>query len=221
MRERSTPEGRAAQRKSYSDQLAGRSVAGVTWGECVAQVERVGCPHGVVAVARKPEARPALEGARTWWNVQRSGKPVALFTGGTGSGKTVAAAWLAIKFADSRKWWSGAPTGPEKHPLVWLEAESIARLSLLRDEDEALIERCGAAEFLIVDELPLAGGKAGLLALTQLLSRRIDSRKPLVITTNVAKSDEFREPLGAHFADRLMTAFVVRSGKDSYRGRAA
>lgn len=219
MRERATPEGREAQRKRYLDELNGRTSAGVSWGECVSQVERVGCPHGVVAIARRPEPRLAFDRAKTWWNQHRGAQPALVLSGGTGTGKSVAAAWVAIKFAEARRWWSNAPTGPAKFPLVWLPADNLARLSLLRDEDEELLERCGAAELLVVDELSAFGGKAGMLALSQLLTRRLDSRKPLVITTN-AGAMELAVPLGAHFVDRLNTACIVKLDEKSQRRRS-
>lgn len=218
IRERSTPEGREAQRKDYLDGVTSRDAKRVTWGECVAQVERVGAPHHVLSVARKPDSRFTLEGAKRWWNITRSGKPTLLLSGDTGTGKSVAAAWCAIKYAEARHWWISKPTGDARVPLVWIPADNIARLSLLRDEDEALLERAGAAELLVVDELGAMGGKAGLLALAQLLARRIDSGKPLVVTTNTS-GEELSVALGRHVVDRLRTAHVVKSTEKSQRGR--
>jgi len=216
MRERATPEGREAQRKAYLDGVSSRDTGRVTWGECVSQVERVGCPHHVLSVARRPEARLTSEGAKHWWNVARGGKPTLLLSGDTGTGKSVAAAWCAIKYAEARKWWVNQPSGPAKATLVWIPADNLARLSLLRDEDEALLEQAGACEFLVVDELGALGGKAGLLALAQLLARRIDSGKPLVITTNTS-GEELQVALGRHVVDRLKTAHIVKSAEKSMR----
>ena len=211
-----TPEGKAQWLKDYREGVAGVNSKDVTWGECVAQVERAGCPHHVLAVARRPEAKMTSDGAKHWWNVARSGKPTLLLSGTTGTGKTVAAAWCAIKYAEARKWWVGQATGENRIPLVWIPADNLARLSLLRDEDEALIERAGAAEFLVVDELGAMGGKAGLLALAQLIARRVDSGKPLVITTNTS-GEELATAFGRHVVDRMRTAHLVKSAEKSMR----
>jgi hypothetical protein len=207
MRERSTPEGREAWLKRYRGSIG--DAPQVTWGQCVSQVERTGCPHEILTVARKPESRLALEGAKDWWSNRRSTHPTMLLSGMTGRGKTVAAAHVAIKFAEARKWWLGAPSGPSRPALVWLTADLIARKALLDDNDEAVLERAGACEFLVVDEVPATGAKAGLLALGQLIARRIDSGKPMVVTTN-ADGPTLREPLGAHVVDRFKRAFIVK-----------
>lgn len=219
MRERSTPEGREAWFRRYRAGVGAAPSDVSIWREAVTQVLRAGCPPGIAETARRPEPRLAMESARHWWNAMRGGKPAVCFTGGTGTGKTVAAAWLAVKWAAQRKWWVGQPSGTMKPPLVWLVADDLARLSLLRDDDEQLIEMAGAAEFFVCDELPAIGGKAGLLALTQLLCRRLDSRKPLLITTN-AKGKELSIALGAHFADRLKAAHLIEAGTHSMRGAA-
>lgn len=216
MRSRATAEGRATWLKGYRDELAGRSVEQVTWGECVAQVERVGVPHLTLTFARRPEANPALEGAKSWWNRTRAAKPSLLLSGSSGSGKSVAAAWCAIKYAEARRWWLGQPSGPLPNALVWLDAEEVTRLNLLRDEDESLVDRAGSADLLIVDDLGALGGKAGLLAMSQLLARRMDSGKPLVVTTNTSGA-ELSVALGRHVVDRLKLAHVVKLDEKSRR----
>lgn len=218
MRERATPEGRARQRQEYQEALAGRSTGQVTWGECVSQVERVGAPHFTLTVSRKPQSNAALEGAKQWWNRTRSAKPTLLLSGTTGSGKSVAAGWVAIKFAEARKWWVGQPSGPMPTSLVWLDAEEVTRLNLLMDDDERLVERAGAAEFLVIDDLGALGGKAGLLAMSQLIARRVDSGRPLVVTTNTSGA-ELAVALGKHVVDRMRQAHVVKLDEKS--GRAA
>lgn len=219
MRERRTPEGRAAWVQRYRNEVSGHTDNQVSWGECVAQVERVGAPHFTLTVARKPEPRTALDGAKQWWTRLRGGKPTLLLSGTTGCGKSVAAGWVAIKFAEARRWWVGQPSGPMPTALVWLDAEEVTRLNLLREEDEALLERAAAAEFLVIDDLGALGGKAGLLAMSQLVARRIDSGKPLVVTTNTSGA-ELAIALGRHVVDRLKLAHVVKLDEKSMRGAA-
>lgn len=216
MRRRQTPEGREEVREEYRAQLAGRSIERVSWGECVAQVERSGCPHETVRAARAPQPWPAMASAKDWWSRVRGAKPTILFSGGTGVGKSVAAAHLCAKFAEARKWWTSAATGSSNMPLVWFDAGELARQALLRDVDQYLIQRAEVAEMLVVDELGVSGAKSGLLALGQLLARRIDSGRLTIITTN-ASGETLKEPLGAHVVDRMKRAHVVKLDEKSRR----
>ena len=206
-----------AARKAYRDELLGAGVSRVSWGECIAQVERAGCPHLTAAAAKKPEPKKAIVGARQWFAEIRTRQPMLVLSGLTGAGKSVAAAHVAARYAELRKWWVDAPSGGHRSPLVWLMGDELARLALIPDNTADFIAKAEAAEFLVVDEVGTQGAKAGQLALAQLIARRADSGRLTVITTN-ANSAELSEPLGAHVVDRLKRAHVVKSNEPSMRG---
>lgn len=218
MRAGRTPEGLEAQRKAYRDAIAGVNASRSSWGECAAQVERAGCPHLTAAAARKPEQRRVLDGAKRWWTDAKARTPLMLLTDETGTGKSVAAAHVAMKFAESRQWWVSQPSGAMASPLVWMVGDELATRALLSDDDYALIQRAERAEFLVIDEVGCSGAKAGLLALGQLIARRADSGRLTVVTTNAA-GVELAQALGAHVVDRLKTGFIVKTQEKSGRGR--
>lgn len=216
-RARSAPGGREAAHRAYREELVGAGESRVSWGECIAQVERVGCPHVTAAAARKPEAKGAILGAKHWWSEVRTRQPLLVLSSATGTGKSVAAAHLASKYAELRKWWVAQASGVMQSPLVWMQADEVARLALIPDATQAFLERAQRSELLVVDELSPAGAKAGLLALGELLRSRADSGRLTIVTTNATSAE--LEPLGAHVVDRLKRAHVVRVREESMRGK--
>lgn len=212
-----TPEGIEQMRQEYRSQLSGAAENRVSWGECVAQVERAGCPHETAAFARKPLPSPVLEQARNWWLTGRGGKPVLTLSGGTGTMKSVTAAHLAAKFAEARKWWVGAPTGATRAALMWMQADEVASLALLSERDREFCEKAETCEMLVLDELSVRGHKSGLEAVARIISRRVDAGRCTIITTNAAKSETLAEGLGSHVADRLKKSKVIKTGDESRR----
>lgn len=210
--------GKERAQREYRDTLAGAGLSRVSWGECVAQVERAGCPHVTAAAARRPEPKGAMPAGKHWFSEVRIRQPLVVFSSSPGTGKSVAAAHCAARFAELRRWWIDAPSGALQAPLVWMQGDEVARLALIPDATQALIERAERAEFLVIDEVGVQGAKAGLLALGQLIARRADSGRLTVITTN-ATSAEMKEPLGAHVVDRMKQAHVIRTKEESMRGK--
>lgn len=174
------------------------------WRECVGQVERLGCPHEVARWVRKPNPTAAMSVAKSWW-AQRSdakGRRHLLLLGDSGVGKSVAAAYVLAKWGELRPWWRGRPTGSPDRPVLWLSAPEVARLTLLRPDDELLLRDATSAEVLVVDDLELEGGAAGMRALASLLAARLDSTRLTVLTGNVPVA-KVRDAYGNHVADRL------------------
>lgn len=172
---------------------------------------RCGVPDAVLAAVRAADTtKEALAGARDWAATPRADRPpMLLLTGVTGVGKSVAAAWIGTRFAASRRWWQGQPSGVNpRSAFVWLHGPTLSATSLVFGELETLLERASTAELLVVDELEVAGGKAGLLHMTSLLTRRFDGGRFTVITTNAGR-EQLAEGLGSHVADRLLSSRVV------------
>jgi hypothetical protein len=187
--------------------------------------EHVRCrvPEAVLVAVRSADmTREAIAGAREWITTPRTERKSALMlTGVTGTGKTVAAAWIATRFALFRRWWQGQPSGTPTHtPLVWLHGPTVTQVAgFLPDDVEARVEAAVGAELLIVDELEVTGGKSGLLAMASLITRRYDSGRFTVITTNAGR-EQLAEGLGQHVADRLGSSCVVAiKGKASMRSK--
>lgn len=221
--ERRSPEGRAAQRAAYRDELL-RAGGPVGLGECAAHVAKAGAPPLVVGHARRADLqREAIAGARVWFDAEPTArKPVLVLSGATGTGKSVAAAWVCLRYASRRRWWQGQPSGPVRPALVWLHGPAVTQVFLVLSDLQARIDDAERADLLVVDELEVTGGKAGLHAMASLLGRRFDAGRSTVITTN-AVSSAVAEGLGSHVADRLLASHVVacRSRQSMRTGRAA
>lgn len=177
-----------------------------TWGECIARVERLGVPHATAKAARAPQLTKALEAAKGWWRTKQD-KPFLGLWGPPGLGKSVAAAYLAAKWGESAPWWKDLATGANTRTVVWLNAPELGRLTLLKEQEEALLADARRAHLLVVDDVELEGGQAGLRALGQLLSARADSLKATVLTGNLVPK-RLRDIYGSHLADRLVGCCV-------------
>lgn len=185
------------------------------------ELARARVPEPVLAVARKADVtKEAIAGAREWVTTPRGDRKVALLlTGATGVGKTVAAAWVAQRFALFRRWWQGQPSGTATHvAFAWLHGPSVTKEAIVPDDVEAQIEAAVGAELLVVDELEVVGAKAGLLAMASLLTRRYDAGRFTVLTTNAGR-EQIAEGLGSHVADRLGSSHVVACKGKSLRAR--
>lgn len=213
-------ETRAARQREAAQ--AAKAHAPPEWRECVGQVERLGCPHEVARWVRKPNPTAAMSAAKAWWG-QRSdakGRRHLLLLGSSGVGKSVAAAYVLAKWGEMRPWWRGRPTGSPDRPVLWLSAPEVARLTLLRPEDELLLRDAASAEALVVDDLDLEGGAAGMRALASLLAARLDSMRLTVLTGNVPVA-KVRDAYGNHVADRLNAAAYRQTLEgESLRGAA-
>lgn len=171
------------------------------WAECVAQVERLGCPHETTRWARKPNPTDAMQGAKAWW-AQRATRPVLVMLGESGVGKSVCAAYALAKFAELRPWWRDRATGSPARPAMWVSCPEVGRLALLREADEGLLRDATAAQMLVLDDLEADGAAAGMRALGSLIASRLDNGRLTVITGNLPPNGA-RKAYGNHVADRL------------------
>lgn len=191
------------------------------------ELRRCGVPLKVLADMRSPKFDTTLEsiaGTRDWAAKKREERAGCLvLAGATGTGKSVAAAWTASRFAATRRWWQTDPTGAApRAAFVWLHAPSVTtEVGFLSDDVEARLQAAVSAELLVVDEVEAKGGKAGLLKLASLLAQRFDSGRWTVVTTN-AGLPQLVDPLGSHVADRLNASHVVACrSKASLRAKGA
>lgn len=187
------------------------------------ELVRCRVPDAVLVAVRSADmTREAIAGAREWITTPRAERKSALvLTGKTGTGKTVAAAWIATRFAMFRRWWQGQPSGTPTHtPLAWIHGPTVTQVAgFMPDDVEAQIERAVGAELLIIDEVEVTGGKAGLLAMASLITRRYDAGRFTVVTTNAGR-EQLADGLGTHVADRLMSSAVVAvTAESSFRSR--
>lgn len=221
MRERLSPGGREAQQARYALEArtrAGQADVEPAWAECAAPVERLGVPHASVAAARRPSDTKAFTETRHWLYDLRQKTPALLLSGITGAGKTVAAAWACMRWGQMRPWWRNQPSGaPNRSAVCWIYSSTVQGLTMLRPVDDALLAAALGCELLVLDELGLEKGAAGDLAFRTLLSRRLDSGLPLIITTNLA-GEAFAGVVGANVVSRLKAnAYAPKLGTESKR----
>lgn len=213
-RAKMSPEERAAAHRADEAKKQG----GEPWGECIAQVERLGVPHLTARAAKKPLPNASIAGVKHW-ETKRAERPFLVLLGGPGVGKSVAAAYAMARWGEARPWWRDRATGSNPRPVVWLSAPEVGRLPFLRENDEGYLREARVAELLVVDDLEAEGGPGGIRALASLLQHRADNARPTVITGNL-ETDALRRTYGDHLADRMRRCAMAPgvSGK-SLRGK--
>lgn len=192
------------------------------------ELRRCGVPVKVLADMRSAKFDKTLEvisGTRAWAEVPRGERRSCLvLSGAKGVGKSCAAAWTSARFASQRRWWQGQPSGSTpRAAFVWLHGPTVtSEAGFLADDVEDRFDQALTAELLVLDELQVKGGKAGLLKAASLLAQRFDSSRWTVVTTN-AVLEQLAEALGQHVGDRLLASHVVacRSTVSLRTGRAA
>lgn len=224
MRARATPEGREAQRLAYREEAQARAMATenrTEWGETAAPVERLGVPHLTVRAARKPDVRGPVAAALHWFNVERGAKPAVALCGSTGIGKSVAAAHVLMKYGTLRPWWKNQPSGQSKPSALWVYAPQLQSLTMLRDDDDRLIEASLRCDFLVLDEVASEMADAGGRAFRALVAKRLDSGRLTVFTTNMS-AEAFSEAMGVHVGSRLRAVASIPkfTSQDSRRGKS-
>lgn len=157
-----------------------------------------------------PNDTPALCGAANW-----NGKGFLYLYGGTGTGKSFAAAWRV--FDDNRKqlmaYWDSPMIWPEKFSCraKWYSAFAICleRANLYSAEE---------APMLVIDDLGCESeSNTNKAILNELIGIRYNFGRPTIITTNLSIS-EFSSRYQARMYERILESNnFVNSGDDSLR----
>jgi len=158
---------------------------------------------------RAGDATPALEGVRRW--LQSSPRPWALaLSGGPGCGKTVAAAFAAMRALASGK------------RAEWVKCTQASREPIFGDEAMARERRWRTAGLLVLDDVGAEfASDAWVATLASVLDARWDAEAPTVITTNL-DADGLRLRLGGRTVDRLAQSGRFEAcGELSLRRRSA
>jgi DNA replication protein DnaC len=148
---------------------------------------------------------------------------LTVLSGGTGTGKTTAAAWWIYSWVNEPgNWgdvseWGSAPK--PRGSVVFVTAAKLARWARYNDDKMDAILR---ASRLVIDDLgaeflDAKGAYASLL--DEVINERYAHRRPTVLTTN-ANLDDFKARYGERIADRIREAGrFIALGKDSMRPR--
>jgi DNA replication protein DnaC len=180
-------------------------------------LRRTGCPEGfAVTIRGKMDDRAALKRAREWmldgtlWSL--------MLSGGTGCGKTTAAAWAA-------------------HQLLmrgfrpkWVRCAALVNAPMFGGEAELLKHRCRKAGVLILDDIGAGArekdSKAWLGWLDDILDARWADKRKTIITTNIPVSVGSDKPsplaqwLGPRLCDRLNEGAIHEIAEPSMRRKA-
>ena len=215
-----TPEGRKLWMAEYRDKCAAaaRLDGCVSPGSVLQKLSKAGVPANLIFRVQNPNATPALEAARKWFD-ERPTQALTL-SGSTGAGKSFSAAWACYRWGLKYPWNAGA-TGSSAWPLVWVRAWDISRVENWNDNHAMeILERASKASFLVVDDIGKESTKGGATALSDLLCCRLDNNRTTIITTNQSGSI-FKTLYGQHLADRVKNnSMVFRTEDQSLRGVA-
>lgn len=126
--------------------------------------------------------------------------------GRRGTGKTVAAAFVAREILRRRRrdWATGEM--PMHLPVEFVLASTFARISGYSAEDKGWFTRLCEVSLLVLDDLGAEHlGPYGAAMLDECLTRRHGSRLRTAITTNLSK-DAFKARVGERLFDRISTS---------------
>lgn len=176
-------------------------------GDLLGKMQRLGVPASVLVCLNRLEPRPALDAAKVWWHGDKSTAPGLVLVGAPGTGKSVAAAWVVLQAA--RAWdWNGQPTGGDLAPFVWLEGTRLSALSVLGDREAGELDAAARTRLLVLDDAGREGNRPALEALSDVMTERLDKRRPTALTTNLT-GQPFLARYGTALADRFRTSAVV------------
>lgn len=169
---------------------------------------RAGCPERHVSLVRgRLEDKSTLRAIRTW--AADGSRWSFVSCGGTGSGKSTAAAWALHQFSSRRFW-------PR-----WVSCPAVAESRLWSPEGELLRKRCRDAGILVLDDLGSgareADAKPWLAWLDDVLDARWANKRKTVVTSN-RTPDQLAAWLGVRMADRLNEGVIHVTADKSMRG---
>jgi DNA replication protein DnaC len=162
-----------------------------------------GMGERALAASASPRPSEALEATQQWLT---SGKTWLVLLGGTGTGKTTAAAWAIREVLR------------QNETAACRTASRIARMSGF-DEGAAELERLSEVSLLVVDdvgaEMQTAWG-AGLLS--ELLDNRHQAFRKTILTSNLGQ-EPFKQRVGERMVDRIREdgKVVVLGGRSMRR----
>jgi hypothetical protein len=142
----------------------------------------LGWPARALDIAERPNDSNAMRAVGAW----RRDESALVLAGGKGTGKTVAATWVALN--DERLW-------------RFARAATIVRVGRFGDAFSQLI----AAPALCIDDLgaEYIDVKGSFLSdLDELVDTFYSNRRPLIVTTNL-DAKAFKDRYGARVVDRL------------------
>jgi hypothetical protein len=166
------------------------------------RLSKLGVPANALALACSGERTLAIEGADLWWRMDHQLCPMLVLTSAApGTGKTTAAAWVALEWG--RRWgWNEQATGANTEPFVWLDGPRLKTLSGFDEATADLLAGAATARLLVVDDAGREGNRPAMEALSDVLQERVDRNRLTVLTTN-QRGEQFRARYGEPLADRL------------------
>lgn len=166
------------------------------------QLAASGMGERALAAAANPKPSEALDATQQWF---ASGKCWLVLLGGTGTGKTTAAAWALGRVL-------------KQHETA--EARTASRLSRMSGFDEGAreLERLSQASLLVVDDIGAEAQTAwGQGLLSELLDSRHQGFKKTILTSNLGQ-EAFKQRVGERMVDRIREdGRVVSLGGKSMR----
>ncbi len=134
---------------------------------------------------------PAVASMANWHAATKDKGGIAVLSGVTGAGKTVAAAWYVYQIVVTEQRWA----------FPFIRAAELATLSRYGGERDKYLD----AERLVIDDLGseyLDAKGSFLVDLDELVDRFYAGKRHLVITTNCTKAT-FKKRYGERITDRL------------------
>lgn len=160
-----------------------------------AALTRAGVPSRVLTAALAARETPAVALAREWL---AGPKPWLVLMGGTGVGKSVAA---AVALVDASK---------ARQSCLWVPAVELATRAGGFD-GVAFGLRCKGADVLVLDDVGMEhGNDFARSVLSEVLQHRHENEARTVITTNLSGAD-FARRLDARLVDRIRSACVSKA----------
>lgn len=204
-----TPEGQARNRAKYLEKVEQRhkeAASQPTFSELAIRLKKLGIPGAALAVLENPNSTVALEGAKKFWFGDKRLQPALVLSGGVGSGKTVAAAFVCMEWAKRHAWNQNA-SGGHADPLLWIDGPALTKLGNF-DASQQIVDMAYAAKLLVVDDAGREGTKGALGKISDIIMNRLDNFKATVLSTNLT-GENFRARYGDALADRLRADALI------------
>jgi len=200
-------EGRQAWMARYGTWSRERAASQSTAGDVSSRLAKAGVPGVTLSSALQPHDTEAMAAARRWVKADARLTPGMVLVGDKGTGKSVAAAWAALQWAQ-RFPWNEMPSGPMAEPFVWLDSGGMRKLADFGAEAARLVEQLASARFVVFDDTGREGAPRAIEAVSDALMERCDKSRRFVLTSNL-RGAAFVERYGAPLADRLRVSAAI------------